>query len=185
VRKICILGKASGSRNLAPIDNPEWEIWTLGWDACTRSELLFEVHPRWHWEGKDRADYYKTVSKPVYMMEHHEDIPTCIKYPLDEVGEIVGMNNEGKPYLECSISYMLGIALKSHIENQDIARVGIWGVDLRGGTEWIYQKANLNYLVGLARGLGMKVFIPKESGLLSSNWQSGIYGYIDPKEDAA
>jgi hypothetical protein len=55
-------------------------------------------------------------------------------------------------------------------------KIGIWGVDLHCESEYAYQRPNLEYLIGLARGRGIKVFIPPHSALLSHAF--GVpYGY--------
>jgi hypothetical protein len=47
-------------------------------------------------------------------------------------------------------------------------------VDMRADEEYSYQRANCEYLIGLARGKGIKVHIPEVSPLLKF---SGFDGY--------
>jgi hypothetical protein len=62
--------------------------------------------------------------------------------------------------------------------------VGIWGVDLHCESEYAYQRPNLEYLIGLARGRGMKVFIPPASALLTTKMDVA-YGFYSSTDDGA
>ena len=56
-RKIAILG-TTPSRMQAPIDDPSWEIWTIGPGGkdAHRWDRLFELHNTWPW---DFGPYHK------------------------------------------------------------------------------------------------------------------------------
>ena len=43
--------------------------------------------------------------------------------------------------------------------------------------EYFYQRAGCEYLIGLARGMGVKVVIPHESALCKASY---VYGYSEP-----
>lgn len=126
--------------------------------------------------NREDGDYHVAglrMSKvPIYMLEKHDDIPMSVRYPIEEVTKLIGKATaKDTPYLESSIAYMLAQAI---LENVD--RVGIWGVDLHCESEYAYQRPNLEYLIGLARGKGVKVFIPPQSQLLTH--AHGVpYGY--------
>jgi hypothetical protein len=113
---------------------------------------------------------------PVYMLEKEPDIPNSIAYPMDEIANLVGRTQYGTPYLESSISYMMALAI---LEN--VPRVGVWGCDLATGGEYAYQRPNMEYLIGLARGRGMKVYIPAQNTLMSP-CRKVPYGMNDPDE---
>ena len=63
-----------------------------------------------------------------------------------------------------------------------------FGRDPKGQTiqdvSGITVRANLEYLIGVARGKGTAVWIHPNSDLFTSQWQSGAYGRQDPKEAA-
>lgn len=125
--------------------------------------------------NKDDGDWHVAglrMSKvPVYMLEKHTDIPMSERYPMEEITQLVGKTRNGTPYLESSIAYMLAQAVLERVD-----RIGIWGVDLHCESEYAYQRPNLEYLIGLARGFGIKVFIPPHSALLTH--AHGVpYGY--------
>lgn len=109
---------------------------------------------------------------PIYMLDKQDDIPMSVRYPIEDITKLVGKaTGKETPYLESSIAYMLALAVHEGVE-----RVGIWGVDLHCESEWAYQRPNLEYLIGLARGKGVRVFIPPQSALMTH--QFGVpYGY--------
>ena len=90
---------------------------------------------------------------------------------MEEIGDLIGRTAQGTPYLESSIAYMMALAILEKVD-----RIGIWGVDLHCESEYVYQRPNLEYLIGLARGKGIKVFIPPQSALLS-HANGKLYGF--------
>jgi hypothetical protein len=97
------------------------------------------------------------------MMERYDEIPSSVAYPVDEV-----VANIGIPYFTSSVSYMLGLAM---LEGFD--RIELYGLDMASETEYAYQKAGTEFLLGMAMGRGIKVYVPEKSLLL----RAGLYGY--------
>lgn len=187
MRKVAIMGKCSSTRSDAPIHDPSWEIWTLGWDPMPVCHRTFDIHRNWRQfrgNDEDAAMHRATLighKVPVYMLEAEADVPNSVRYPMEDVADVVGLTNRGTPYLESSIAYMLALAI---LELKSGDRIGIWGVDMAASTEYIYQRANCEYLVGLARGKGIKVFIPPQSALLT-HAQGVAYGFWTAEQAAA
>lgn len=191
-RRIAIVGSAPSTRNMVPWDDPDLEIWGLAWRCnpvdMKRFDAGFEIHRREHFINtmtagvpEDKREqvlsgYMKllgTLTCPVYMQEVHEDIPGSIKYPLDEVVEACGAD-----YFMSSVGYMLGLAIYQHKQGQQIAEIGIWGVDMMLEDEWGHQNSAATYLMGICHGLGIKITIPEQCPLLKSNHR---YGWDLPK----
>ncbi len=187
MRKILILGKCSSTRSDAPLIDPSWEVWTLAWDPTPVCHRTFEMHTNWREFHGDIADAEMHRSwlaghlAPVYMWEQTDEVPNSVRYPIEEVAAIVGKTAIGIPYLESSIAYMMGVAL---IELKAGDKIGLWGIDMAVTTEYVYQKANMEYLIGLARGRGIKVYIPPQSALLTNAFQKP-YGTWDNDEAEA
>lgn len=126
---------------------------------------------------KEDGDFHvsglRMAKVPIYMLDRQDDIPQSVRYPIEEVTALIGKTVQGTPYLESSIAYMMAQAI---LELKPGDRIGIWGVDLHCESEHAYQRPNLEYLIGLARGMGIKVFIPPQSQLLTH--AHGVpYGY--------
>lgn len=182
--KVAIVGTSESTRGQAPYGNEEWDIWALGVDhSFDRADLLFEMHT---WDsidgypigdGHDKetiAGYLNFLDVPVYMIEHNPEIPKSLAYPFEEAAKAIHMplrDGDGG-YFESSIGYMLALCVLWKVPH-----VGLWGVDLATGGEYAYQRPNAEYLIGLLRGMGSKVYVPKESAILSSKYTKPPYRY--------
>jgi hypothetical protein len=127
--------------------------------------------------SKEEGDFHvaglRMAKVPVYMLERHDDIPPSVALDMAAITDVVCKTVQGTPYLESSLAYMMAQAIW---ELKPGDRIGIWGVDLHCESEYAYQRPNLEYLIGLARGRGIKVYVPPQSALLSH--ANGVpYGY--------
>lgn len=183
-RKIAILGSAESTRDLAPFSDPSWEIWGLTWRYRDhpRMDRCYEMHAEKFWDIY-AGDLYRAWLKdphtfdeaksPVAVYLRPEDAaryPKCTPYPLDAAIELIG-----REYFTSSFSYMLAAAI---LERP--AEIGLWGVDLVVGEEYEYQRPNAEYLLGIARGHGIKLTIPWQSSLLRHHY---VYGRDTPPEE--
>ena len=189
MRKIAIIGLADTSHYRAPWGSPEWERWCLAWDGNAQDvDRYFEPHarelwPLYPWNPKPE-EYHAMLCHlraPIYMDQVHEDIPMSVPYPIDAVTDTLNLKALGSrqaagDYFESSIGYMLALALHEAATLKDIARVGVWGVDMASGREYAHQRPNAEYLIARLHGLGVPVFIPPESALLKSAYTDGRYG---------
>ncbi len=175
MRKVAIVGLAPSTHDQAPFGNLEWELWGLPWDNgwWANCDRLFEMHdidliqkP----EAKRHNGYIdklKNVDVPLYMQQAY--FPNVTPYPVEEVADLVG------DYFNSSIAYMIALAI-----HEGVDEIGIWGVDMTDSEEYAYQRPNAEYLIGLARGRGIKVTIPEESYLLRFNAQGIPLGTMFP-----
>ena len=55
--------------------------------------------------------------------------------------------------------------------------IELYGLDLKAGSEYQYQRPNGMYLIGKAEAAGIKIILPPNSSLFSqSQWKGGLYG---------
>jgi hypothetical protein len=161
--KVAIVGLSPSTHEMAPYNDPEWELWGLPWDGYwSRFDRLFEMHDMRLLTGehsKRKADYFERLygcGVPLYMQDEYFQGAT--RYPFESVASTVG------DYWNSSIAYAMALAI-----HEDAEEIGIFGVDMKADDEYGYQKPNMEYLVGLARGKGIKVNIPDESPLCKFN----------------
>lgn len=178
MRKIAIVGKCTSTRSDAPIlHDSSWETWGLAWDLLPHCHRYFELHAFWRYFRGDINDAWEHwrflagLEVPVYMREAERDIPRSVAYPFKEIAAVIGTANgwsgTDNPYCESSIGFMLAQAIYEAIVLKNVSRIGIWGVDMGTTTEYAYQRPNMEYLIGFARGRGIPIFIPPQSSLLS------------------
>jgi hypothetical protein len=167
--KVAIVGMSQTAHD-APWGT-DWEMWGLPWhDAYwVQMDRHFEMHDIRLLESEhskrdegymDRLKGFKTL----YMQEAY--LPNATPYPFDEVAKTTGR------YWNSSVAYAMALAIHEGAEE-----IGIWGVDMKGSSEYGYQKPNMEYLIGLAMGKGIKVYVPDASPLLKFN-ETGI-GFYD------
>lgn len=169
---IAIVGLSQTTHHLAPFYDPEWEVWGPPWDEgyWRFYDRLFEMHDLRLIErpnSRRPSDYLErlqSVEVPLYMQRAYFESAT--EYPFDSVCT---------DYFNSSIGYMLALAIS---EGAD--RIAVYGVDMRGDDEYGYQKPNIEYLLGLDKGLGIDVIVPDESPLLKFNGEGIQFANMYP-----
>ncbi len=157
MKRVAIVGLSQATRHLIPWYRGDWEVWGLAWDS-SRYDLhrTFELHdmPDMVKDQPNLDKYLANIAQcnRPYMVEKY--IPEATAYPYDEVIADVG------DYFCSSIGLMLALAI--HEKYDEIA---LYGIDMRADEEYAYQRANCEYLIGLARGRGIKVIVPEQSPL--------------------
>lgn len=160
--KVAIVGLSQSSHNDAPWGDPEWEIWGLPWDEgyWLRMHRLFEVHDitmlqRIYGDGLQK--YLERLAECENLYTRHKLVPSAILYPMDV---------PSGQYMTSSIAYALALAIKEGAEE-----ISLFGVDINEN-QYFDQRPCLEYLVGFAKGRGIKVNIPDTSLLLKGD----LYG---------
>ena len=108
---------------------------------------------------------------PLIAPYKYAEIPLSEAFPLEECVKEFGI-----PYFNNTISYMIAYALLKGAKEIDT-----YGVNQASSSEYFYEKASVEYWLGVASGRGVKVTIngPK-SELLSNKSRLGgniLYGY--------
>lgn len=159
--KVAVIGLSPTTHGKAPWIDAEWQKWGLPWDAhWARLDRAFELHDLRLLEGEHSrrgADYMDRLRGigSLFMQEAYPSIGNAMRYPFEAVAESIGAY-----YFNSSIAYALALAIHEGAEE-----IGIWGVDMKGEDEYAYQRPNMEYLIGVARGKGIKVYVPDESPL--------------------
>jgi len=156
--------------------------------SLDRIDLGWEIHRDWRTAGdyptgneaEKREGYINFLGVPTYFLQAEPKIEQSLVYPLEEVARAIKCplrpSGDGG-YFESSIGYMLGLLILQTIQGNAPEKVGIWGIDLMTGGEYAYQRPNAEYMIGFLRGLGVVVYIPKRSALLSSEYTEPPYRY--------
>lgn len=151
--KVAIVGLASSTHDAAPWGDPSWEKWGLPWDDkyWARMHRHFEMHDQrllTSEHSKRKPGYFERLGECPFLY-------TQDNYPFDDVAKSIG-----QAYWNSSIGYAMAMAI-----HEGATEIGIYGVDMEGSDEYAYQRPNMEYLVGIARGKGIKVYIPEQSSI--------------------
>lgn len=159
--KVAIVGM-SPSQSLVPWNDQEWQKWCVAHDPMAmRADRTFEMHTEWAEFG---PKYAERLSQLPNLYTQAKDLPGT-QYPIEEVSELCGA------YFESSIAYMFALAMYEGAEE-----IALFGVDMASEEEHGYQKPNMEYLIGLARGKGFKVTLLPDCKLLKPSCRFGYAG---------
>lgn len=157
--KIAILGSAP---SLEEVPREGWQYWSLmsnfGYARMpVQPDRWFELHTLKHLKQVGvREEELKVASElpNIWMME---PIGKAHRFPKEEVLK-VGCN-----YFTSSIAWVIGLAIlqKPH-------SIGLFGVDLILTKEYERERPCIEYLIGLAQGMGINIEIAEGSPLFKA-----------------
>jgi hypothetical protein len=199
--KVYIVGCA-GSKDIVPWDDKDAEYWGVNNLYGTiipgaHYDRWFEIHNIWQdqkvkklirrglieFRGTPVLDYLHGLGKlncTVYMQKHWPDlIPLSIPYPLQEIVNFFiskGLDLQQCRYLTNTISYEVVLAIFLGFKE-----IQVWGVDMAIGTEYEAQRPSCEFWLGVAAGMGIKVFIPNKADLLKTRF---LYGFEEKQQDS-
>jgi hypothetical protein len=196
--KVAVLGFTE-HRAEAPWGHPDWDFKGLNdahgmiataWpkdkgDPFKSDQVVwYQLHRRQsdgEFPGSRDPEHRKWLSSqtcPIWMWQHEDEIPASLPYPLHEV-LTKAMLPTGEPlspeaYYNNSISWMI-----AHAILEGYTTIGLYGVDMaqngvHGESEYGYQRPSVEYFIGVARGLGIRVVMPQQSELCKCAY---LYGY--------
>jgi len=171
MKQVAIVGLGLATHDDAPFVDPEWECWGLPWDReyWVHYDQYFEMHPRSLLElpeSKRETGYFDKLAEidhaPIYMHQHWDDIPNSVAFPIEEMRSTVFANFprkywKQKPQVDwynSSPGYMLAKAI-----HEEYDRIGLWGFDMESKRDYTYELPNLSFLIGLAIGRGIDVYL--------------------------
>jgi hypothetical protein len=178
-KKVAILGTVPHKMK-APFNNPEFEIWSIA-HACLgeplpRCDRIFEVH-KWDEVVKwgSPQSWAMFPNAPVYLQEARADVPNSISFPFKELmSKFMIFDDRAEVNFTNSISEMIALAIDEGFEE-----IHVYGVNMSHHTEYGTQKPSCEYYLGLAKGMGRKVYVPSESDLMKTYF---IYGLEEEKQ---
>jgi hypothetical protein len=151
----------------------------MPWVKYPRVDLLFDIHSQECWDGNampaaEQKQWEREANdlgvmilcRPcrLHLFENAD------LFPFDEVHAL-----DDKTFLENSIAYQLAYALWTH-RRDPIERVDLYGVNMMGKREYLWERASVVYWAGVLRGNGIEIQTPPGSALFMSYWTSGRYG---------
>ena len=156
--KVIIIGKGQRS------EVPQGERWGIN-DVNAEVDLIFDMHPT---SDPITQGVLRRARVPVMTLDEYSAYPQACKYPLESIIEYFGTD-----YFGCGIDYMLAYAIYSKY-----TEIALYGVNLKLGTEHMFEKPSVEYWIGQAHGRGIKVTIDRagKSELLKTK-DSKLYGY--------
>lgn len=142
---VALIGFAGTSRHLAPYDDQTWECWSLNeahrqpW--MKRLTRWFQIHQKWDWQKMNNESYRehrewltKDHPFPIYMLEKYSEVPSSVRYPLEDViAKLVPNVKRGdavNEYFTSSFAWMCALALYLGPPK----KIGVWGFEMATDT---------------------------------------------------
>jgi hypothetical protein len=182
-KRIAIIGTAPTFRS-TPWDDPTLECWCLN-DMhvmnLPRADRWFDLHPLdklyFRKEGQPvfagdvpagyfvrpqgHLEWLRKQTIPVYVQDAAQlGSPNAVTFPREAIEAKFGKHFASSP------AWMIGLALL-----EGVTELHIYGIHLATEWEYLKQKPNMTFLLGLAAGLGVKVVLPKGCPLLAETHQ--------------
>jgi hypothetical protein len=207
LKRVAILGTAPTWQQ-CPWQDPTLEIWGLN-DAYVlgypRVTAWFDIHNPKHMTFHERGkpvpaeeapigsylrphghlEWLASRPYPVYVQQARKDWPTSVTFPKDAVlaywatfwpwrVDRQGTVSPGKDYEVSTPAWMYMWAVM-----EGYTEIHIYGVHLATEWEYLQQRPNLEFLIGVAAGLGVKTVLPSVVPICQAKFQ---YAY-EPKAD--
>jgi hypothetical protein len=154
------------------MNDPNHPLWLANKDgACMRCDgkgMLGETKCPHCQDGLYTPPPYRK-NLPIFMQQHWDDIPNSIAFPLKEATDLLPVDY---PYFTSSVALILILTYLMGYK-----RVELYGFDMGTTTEYHYQRANGEYIMGFLQGKGMEIYVPPESSLLKGE----LYGFRNMK----
>jgi len=166
-----VVGFAPNTRNKTPWNNPKVDLFginegysfkwwkqepenTAGWfQIHARDSFMREKNPN----DPKHAEWLKREHPfPIFMQETHEDIPSSVRLPVEELIAEFGY------YWKSTLAYAVAFCYVAGYK-----RVELYGFEMASDSEYWGQRANGAYILGKAIGKGMEIYLPPTCKLLT------------------
>jgi len=177
LRSLAIVGSHPATRELAPYDDAEYDIWLFNeapqkptvyrrWDASFQLHLPEVYASNENWVNKDHWSWLQEDhgERVIWMQEVDPRVPNSRRYPLEEILKMV-------PYRYLRSTPAEALALAIHLGYR---KISLYGSELTSNTEYTYQAINYAFWIGFAIGQGVELDLQCWK---NEFYEQPIYGY--------
>lgn len=171
-----------------PVGNDN-EVWCIGHHKYARNfaTRAFEAHAQSYVERRATETTYLrhwieelqefASERPVYTL--HPWQMSLGPYHYNWCPQVGHLNENGKPFVESSIGYMLMAVYWAHKRVGPLRELRMYGISLESNVEYGYQKPNALYWIGRLAEAGVSIVYPKGCNVFGSAWPTGEYGLLE------
>lgn len=206
LKRCAIVGTAQ-SWKACPYDDPTLEVWALN-DAymigIPRANRWYDLHPfhqmvfrtekivnpadvpvGCYLRPQGHLDWLRTRPMPVFLAEARKDFPTSQTFPVQAIVDFwqpfwpwrltrTKQVLAGPDYEVSTPSWMLMQAVMEGYQE-----IHVYGIHLATQWEYLQQRPNFEFLLGVASGLGRKIVLPQSTPICRAAYR---YAF-EPKAD--
>ena len=159
--RVNIIGKGRGWED-APLDEYSWGITQLILRRPVDRVIDMNDYTLWGPVEADEADQAKTLAA-----ERGVEYIDRSNYPLIDVIEFFDTD-----YFSNTVDYAIALAL---IEGY--GEIRLYGVNMEVGSEYYFEKAGVEFWVGMAMGRGVKVVVHGQHSTIMRTKDGLLYGF--------
>lgn len=151
MKRLAIVGSGKQTRDLAPFDDPTFDIWVFNEAAnaewCKRWTACFQMHNKDIYAGHNTKDpqhwqwLQREHGKQIYMQDIDPLVPNSARYPIEDAKRLAGVN-----MFSTTFAYMAALAI---LQGYEVIK--IYGVEL-SASEYEYQANGYLFWFGFLRG---------------------------------
>jgi hypothetical protein len=150
VKDVIILGMGS-TMVKCPYDAETWGVNQV-YRMAKKLDRLFITDGRykpdktvaWDWDALNKLDI------PIVSLHRFPEIKRLVRYPYNQI--ISRFDGLGREFFTNSICYMIAYALY-----KDYEKIRLYGIDMATSMEYILERGGIEYWIGRAEGMGVKV----------------------------
>lgn len=206
LKRCAIIGTAESWKD-CPWEDKTLEVWGLN-DAyligVPRANRWYDLHPVHQMNFQEPGTHAVTLPQigvyyrpyqhlewlrsrpmPVIMAEPHPAVPNAQVFPQQAILDFFkdfwpyrinrqGQVRQGDDYEVSTPSWML-----MHAIVEGYKEIHVYGIHLQTEWEYVQQRPNFEYLLGIARGLGAKIVLPESTPICKAAYR---YAF-EPKAD--
>jgi len=173
-KKLAVVGMYRGTRELAPWDDEDYDIWCLNnayqrGDFVKRATMWWDIHDdsviHQNIHNPNHAEVLAAMDIPIMMQEVYPDIPNSIRYPIEAV-----IAEFGTKYISSSFALQAIAAYAMGYE-----RVEFYGYTMKALGDYFKQRPNAEYWLGRLKERGFNFYFPEDCDILRGDF----YAYED------
>jgi|TARA_Y100000310_G_C20703453_1_gene832251 hypothetical protein len=161
VKEIIILGMGA-TMIKCPYDVEVWAV-NQTYKVARKVDKLFITDPRYNFKNQNNHnwDELNSLNIPIVSLHKFPELKRFVRFPYDRIVERFGIQDS--EYFSNTICYMVAYALYKGYK-----KIRLYGVDLATSTEYILEKGGVEFWLGIAIGMGVKVENTKGSMVLKT-----------------
>jgi hypothetical protein len=178
VNSLAIVGSHPRTRDNAPWDDPNVDIWAFNevlsnkynnekGSFCKRATGIFQMHLPAIWKNPlNRSDakhyeWLKTQTEAeIFMLDQYPEIPRCTAYPFKAITDAllptltIDSEMHRKEFFTCTVAYALALGIY-----RGYKKIDVYGAELETLSEYQYQRDSTCFWMGVAAGRGVDITI--------------------------
>lgn len=164
MRRVAVVGYTP-HRDQYPRD---WEVVCFNdtWRFVEEYDRLYELHgPLTISTDPEHHEHLRETDKPVYCFYPQPNWRTAVELDADELLAFCPVG----PYMTNTVSWVI-----AHLLSEGVDEIGLYGLDFATEKEFAHERPSVEYMLGVAHGMGVKVTIPRECDLLRCGVRYGL-----------